>query len=136
MPIRFTVVLLAALLATDGWAKSGSHGSGSHAGVRARSGGGFSPHHGPPHHHRSHAFFFFGSSAFVGGPFWRPYYPPYYYGPDYAARSEPPQVYVERFNGQPTPQTQGEIFCPGAGAYYPAVTQCPGGWQRVIRPEG
>ena len=133
MAIRKTMLLVAgavaALVASDGSAKSGSH-----AGVRARSGGGsFSPHHSF-HHHRPHAFFFFGSA--FGGPFWRPYYPPYYYGPDYAARSEPPAVFVERFDGVPTPQTEGEIFCPSAGAYYPAVTQCPGGWQRVIRPEG
>ncbi len=112
-----------ALTAGESWARSGSHAS--------RSGGGGS-HRGFHHHH--HGVFFGG--FFIGAPFWGPYYPPYYYGPDYAARSEPPKVYVERFDGQPTPQTQGEIFCPAAGAYYPAVTECPGGWQRVIRPEG
>ena len=107
----------AALAADAGWAR-----------------GGASHHQGFHHHHHGHRVFFGG--FFVGAPFWRPYYPTYYYGPDYAARSDAPKVYVERFDGQPTPQTQGEIFCPGADLYYPAVTQCPGGWQRVIRPEG
>ena len=114
----------AALAAGDGWARGGAH---------ARSGGG--SHHGFHHHrHGGHGVFF--SGFFVGAPLWRPYYPTYYYGPDYAPRSEAPKVYVERFDGQPTPQTQGEIFCPAAGLYYPAVGECPGGWQRVIRPEG
>jgi hypothetical protein len=119
----------------EAWAKSGSHGSSSHSGGARAS---FAAHPHSFHHHRrgSRTFVFFGSSAFFGGPFGYPYGPPYYYGPDYAASSEPPQVYVERFDGQPTPQTQGDIFCPGTGAYYPAVTECPGGWQRVIRPEG
>ena len=119
--IACVLAACAVLAGGDGWARSGSHGGASHH-------SGFHPHH------RGHAVFFGG--FFVGGPFWPYYYPPYYYGPDYAARSEPPKVYVERFDGQPTPQTQGEIFCPSAGAYYPAVTECPGGWQRVIRPEG
>ena len=109
--------------AGDAWARSGSHGSHS----------GWS-HHGFHHHHGTRVFF---GGFFFGAPFWRPYYyPPYYYGPDYAARSTPPEVYVERFDGQPTPQTQGDIFCPGTGLYYPSTTDCPGGWQRVIRPEG
>ena len=136
MPFGKTVLCCAAAFTVaatgEAWAKSGSHGSGSHSG-RAGAAAHHSFHH---HHHRgSRTFVFFGTSAFVGAP-WYPYAPPYFYGPDYAASSEPPQVYVERFDGQPTPQTQGDIYCPGAGAYYPAVTECPGGWQRVIRPEG
>jgi hypothetical protein len=119
----------------EAWARSGSHASGSHSGVRASSGGGsVSPHHF--HHHRSRSFVFFGFGAPFGYAYGYPYGPPYYYGPDYAARGEAPKVYVERFDGQPTPQTEGEIFCPSEGAYYPSVTDCAGGWQRVIRPEG
>ena len=58
-----------------------------------------------------------------------------YYGPDYSEpHYEPPSVYVEKFDGIPTAQTPGEIFCPDQGAYYPDVKQCPGAWQRVIRP--
>lgn len=120
--IAFVVALSAAVAASEGWAKSGAHGS--------RSGGARSGFH----HHHFHRFV--GGTVFLGAPFWGYYYPPYYYGPDYAARSEPPTVFVERFDGEPTPQTQGDIYCPSAGAYYPAVAQCAGGWQRVIRPEG
>lgn len=108
---------LALALASGAWARGASHGSSAHRSYH--------------HHSHGHTRVFFGG-FFFGAPFWRPYY----YGPDFTARSEPPQVYVERFDGQPTPGTQGEIFCPDEGKYYPAVTQCPGGWQRVIRPEG
>ncbi len=63
-----------------------------------------------------------------------PYPPPYFYGPDYSrAHYTPPTVYVEKFEGTPTPQTHDEIFCPDKGAHYPEVRDCPGGWQRVIR---
>ena len=80
------------------------------------------------HHFRGH------SSFFIGGTFW-PFGAPYGYGPVYVVPYRPPpKVYVERFDGTPTPQTRGDIFCPNEGAYYPEVKQCPGGWQRVMRP--
>jgi len=83
------------------------------------------------------------SVIFVGAPFvywswpYGYYYmpPPYYYGPDFVARQEVPPVYVERFDGQPTPETPGDIFCPGENAYYPEVQNCPGGWQRIMREQ-
>ena len=83
------------------------------------------------------------SVIFIGAPFvywswpYGYYYmpPPYYYGPDYVAREELPAVFVERFDGQPTPETPGDIFCPGENAYYPDVQSCPSGWQRIIREE-
>jgi hypothetical protein len=83
------------------------------------------------------------SVIFIGAPFmywswpYGYYYlpPPYYYGPDYVAREELPAVFVERFEGQPTPDTPGEIYCPGENAYYPDVQDCPSGWQRIIREE-
>jgi hypothetical protein len=58
-------------------------------------------------------------------------YPRPYYGYAPAAAAESP-VYVERFPGEPTPQTPDLVFCPSRGAYYPDATDCPGGWQRVI----
>jgi hypothetical protein len=119
----FVAALLGGLSARDAFA----HGHGGHGGHAFAGGtrGGF--HH---HHFHGRATFFF------GGAFWPYYPPPYYYGPNYAMpHYEPPTVYVERFDGNPTPQTQGEIFCPSAGVYYPEVKQCPGGWQRVIRPQ-
>ncbi len=109
----------------------GGHGSG---------GGGHGSGAGGGHHHH-HARFHGG--GFVGAPFWSPYYPcpyyyygppPYYYGPDYGLpQYAPPSVYVEKFEGMPTPETQGEIFCADRGAYYPDVQDCPAGWQRVFR---
>jgi len=124
--VRIAILAAAALTiaaAPDGaWArKGGGHGSGAR--------GGF--------HHHHHARFYGG--FFVGSPFWYPYYPyyyappPYYYGPDYSnPQYDLPTVYVEKFEGTPTPETQGEIFCQDRGAYYPDVKDCPGGWQRVF----
>lgn len=116
--VRIAILAAAALtiaVAPDGaWAgKGGGHGSGAR--------GGF-------HHHR-HARFYGG--FFVGSPFWYPYYP-YYYGPP-PYYYGPPTIYVEKFEGTPTSETQGEIFCPDRGAYYPDVQDCPGGWQRVFQ---
>jgi hypothetical protein len=109
----FTIAVLALAVATDdAWAR-GRSGARSH-------------HH---HHHRS---------IIIGAPFMYPYpyYPyPYFYYPlplPYAA--EPP-VYVEKYSGTPTPETQDSIFCPNEDAYYPEVKDCPGGWQRVIPQE-
>ena len=78
---------------------------------------------------------------FIGAPFlfwsWPYGYtylpPPYYYGPDYLPQQNLPDVYVEKFEGTPTRDTPGEIYCPSQSAYYPEVQDCPGGWQRVIR---
>ena len=84
------------------------------------------------HHHR-HRTVFVGGTFFVG-PAWYGYHPPpYYYGPTYEATNAQPSVYVEKFEGTPSAES-GEIFCPQAGEYYPDIQQCPGGWQRVIRP--
>jgi len=121
MPLlRLALIALAAVVlafaSNDGWARHGGHGGR----------GGM--HH---HQHHAHSVFFFGLSS------WPYYYfpPPYYYGPDYSeAHYAPPTVYVEKFPGTPTPETQGEIFCPEKGAYYPEVQECAAGWQRVIRP--
>jgi hypothetical protein len=90
-----------------------------------------------PHRHHHHGR----AVIFVGAPFlfwswpYGYYYapPPYYYGPDYVSRDEFPGVYVEKFDGTPTPQTPGEIYCPSKQEYYPDVQDCPNGWQRVIR---
>ena len=110
--LSLAVALAALAFASPGWADRG-HGD---------------------FHHYPYRHFHGGTSFFIGGTFW-PFPPPYGYGPVYVVPYRPPQkVYVERFDGTPTPQTQGEIFCPNEGAYYPDVKQCPGGWQRVIRP--
>ena len=129
-----TAVLAAAAVSivaapNGAWAgkRGGGHASGAHS---SGAGGGF--------HHSA------GGGFFIGAPFgyqYYPYYPyyhyappPYYYGPDYGKpRYDLPTVYVEKFEGAPTPETQGDIFCPDRGAYYPEVQDCPGGWQREFR---
>ena len=134
---RIAVLATAALTivaAPNGaWAGEGGggHGSGAHSsGAR----GGFH------HYHRAR----FAGGFFVGAPFgyqYYPYYPyyvyappPYYYGPDYTKpQYELPTIYVEKFEGTPTPETQGDIFCPDQGAYYPDVKDCRGGWQREFQ---
>lgn len=56
-------------------------------------------------------------------------YPQYYYPPAVAAPVAPP-VYIER-NDAPQSAAYWWYYCAGPQAYYPYVTQCPGGWQRV-----
>jgi hypothetical protein len=97
--------------AGKGSGRSGASGH-SHSGHRSHS-------HAPRHYYRP---------AIVAAPVFlypRPYgyYPaPVYYAPP------PPPVYIE--------QSQDYwFFCPAVRAYYPHVTECPGGWQRVIPNE-
>jgi hypothetical protein len=74
-------------------------------------------------------------------PYAYPYYPEYAYpAPAYAY---PPGVmgsysspaYVERGAAQAAPapaQAQGDwYYCAASRTYYPYVTECPAGWQRV-----
>ena len=92
-----------------------------------------------PRRHRSRAVIFIGAPfLFWSWPYGYAYLPPpYYYGPDYSrAHEDLPDIYVEKFDGTPTPETAGDIYCPSASAYYPDVQDCPGGWQRVIREQG
>lgn len=73
---------------------------------------------------------------FVGGALLYPW--PYSYGfyPLWSDLEPPmPVFYVEQFTGVPTPETGDWIYCPGRAAWYPEVTECPGGWQRVIPQE-
>jgi hypothetical protein len=92
----------------------------------------------PRRHHRGRAVIFIGAPfLFWSWPYGYAYLPPpYYYGPDYLPHQNLPDVYVEKFDGTPTPDTPGDIYCPGKSAYYPDVQDCPGGWQRVIREQG
>lgn len=61
-------------------------------------------------------------------------YPAYAYPPVVVAPSAPP-VYVERdaAEARPAPaQPQSDwYYCAAARAYYPYVSDCPAGWQRV-----
>ena len=77
--------------------------------------------------------------VFVGVPLFSPwYYPPAYYYPP-AVVAQPP-VYVEQggdYPSAPAPQAQQFwYYCNASQAYYPNVTECPGGWQRVAPQPG
>ncbi len=86
--------------------------------------------------HRVHGGGHVRFGVFVGAPlFLPPYYPayypaPYYYYPPAVLAPASPPVYVEQ-NAAAPEQGNYWYYCAGAKAYYPYVTQCPGGWQRV-----
>jgi hypothetical protein len=64
--------------------------------------------------------------------YYNPYYPSPYYYPPAAVVSVPPPVYVEQRMAQAAPQAQGDWFyCAASRSYYPQVSECPSGWQRV-----
>ncbi len=108
------------------------------------SGSAMAQHHG---HGYGHGYGHGGNVRFgisLGFPFYAPgYYPwPYYaypapvYGyPPVAMGPSSPPVYIEQGAAQEAPaqsQAQGEwFFCAASKAYYPYVSECPGGWQRV-----
>jgi hypothetical protein len=120
------VVSIVAALATasllalpdEAWAGRGGgrHGGGKQSGSRS----------GHSHHHVHR-------SVLIGGALFYPWPYSYYFQPLLPEIQEPwPVVYVEQFPGTPTPDTKDWIYCPGKAASYPDVTECPGGWQRVI----
>jgi len=97
----------------------------------------------PVHAHgsraRAHIGVHFGVPLFW--PYWGGYSYPYYYPPyqsNVVVVPQEPTVYVERPDAQAAPGATGYwYYCAGAGAYYPYVRECPGGWQRVApRPPG
>lgn len=67
-----------------------------------------------------------------------PYYYPYrlgydsgyYYGPSYVVPSSPPR-YIEWGDEEVVPAPAYWYHCAKPEGYYPYVTTCPGGWQRV-----
>ena len=76
----------------------------------------------------------------LGVPIYGPaYYPaPYYAYPAYAypplvVEPAAPPVYVERGAAEapPVPPQADWYYCAPAQAYYPYVSDCPTGWQRV-----
>jgi hypothetical protein len=68
------------------------------------------------HHHQ-------GRPVFVGG-FWGY---PYYYYPAYY-----PYPYYDVPLDPPAPADPYWYYCRAAGAYYPYVQACPGGWERYV----
>jgi hypothetical protein len=78
----------------------------------------------------------FGVPLFDPG-YYSPYYaypyPAYPYAyPPVVVQSAPP-VYVEQGAAQtaPAPAPADWYYCPASKSYYPYVSECPGGWQRV-----
>lgn len=81
--------------------------------------------------------------GFYGGPYWGPGWGyPYGYGYGYGYAAPPvvvvpsePRVYVERDAPAAAPSDAGQsqwwYWCPSAKGYYPYVSTCSEGWQRV-----
>lgn len=94
----------------------GYHGGG-YSGGGYRRGGPYSYRHGGPR-------------VFIGGLGWwwgNPY--PYYAAPPVVIQQAPAE-YIQQ---APAPPQQAYwYFCQGAGAYYPYVKECPGGWMTVV----
>jgi hypothetical protein len=70
-----------------------------------------------------------GGLGWWGGPGWwgAPY--PYYVAPPVVI----PESSQEYIQVAPAPQQQAYwYYCQSAGAYYPYVKECPGGWQQVV----
>ena len=105
--VRLVALLLAAAACGDVWAAH--HGSGS----GGRHGG-----------HRSRTL------VVVGAPWFAWYAPGYYHAPVSTVVLEPPPVYVQR--SETAAQLGYWYYCRASGAYYPYVTQCPGGWQAML----
>ena len=119
LAVNFFVVLAAvSLIALPdlAWGRGGGHGGGGHSG---------GSHSG--HHHHGYGAVFIGGALLYPWPYSYGFYPLW-------DDLEPlgPVVYVEQFTGTPTPETKDWIYCPAKAASYPDVTECPGGWQRVI----
>ena len=101
--------LALAATALDAQAGKGRGGGGGGGGRGHAASGGSGGHH---HHHHGQ------SRVFIGGSFG--YWPRAYYWPGYS--------YV--------PAVAAPVaywyYCTAAGAYYPYVQDCPGGWELVL----
>jgi hypothetical protein len=118
-------MISAALLLSPAVQAQHMHGSGGHFGGHIASAphnfdGGSGFHHRgfarSFHHHRSFAPFL----VLGGAGFFYPYSYPYY---DYPYAYDSPAYAV--------PQAPVAYYCQSAGAYYPSVTTCDGGWTVV-----
>ncbi len=136
--VAVLILLVFAAVASESAIAAGSHGGSGHGG----SGHGGSSHSGSSHgggYSHGHGV---GVGISFGFPyFWPGYYPGYYAGypygyaypgPAYAYPGPTSGAYVEQDYAQAAPAPQQDwYYCAGSNAYYPYVTECPGGWQRV-----
>jgi hypothetical protein len=87
-------------------------------------------------HHGGARFGFYFGVPMYGPAYYPPYYSPYYASPYYyppAVVTPAPPVYVEQRPVQVAPQAaQGDwYYCAASKSYYPYVSECVSGWQRV-----
>lgn len=93
------------------------------------------PYHGHSHGYYGPRFSF----GFYGAPYWPGYWGPGYWGSSYYYAPPPvvvvpsePRVYVERDQAPAAaPGEQWWYWCASAKGYYPYVSTCSEGWQRV-----
>ena len=116
--------LVAAGYADAALARGGHHG-GFRAGVVVRA----APARIGVPHFAPRARVFIGAPI-VAAPFFYYPRPVYYPAPVAVVPYSPPPQYIE----QPAPQSSSHYwyYCSEAGAYYPYVRECPGGWQQVV----
>ena len=104
---RITWALVVAVLLLAGPALPADAGGGPGGGYRR----------GGPYPYR-----YSGPQVFIGGLDW-------WWGTPYPYYDAPPLVIQQA----PAPPQQAYwYFCQGAGAYYPYVKECPGGWMTVV----
>jgi hypothetical protein len=113
------LVILAAVALVSELAQARGKGS---------AGAGRSGHHSAARHHHHHH-----SRVFVGGVVAAPAFWPWWDYPAYRTVGilpAEPLYYIEKSDEGAS--TGGEWFyCGAANAYFPYVTECPSGWQRV-----
>lgn len=90
--------------------------------------------HGGHHRHFNRSF-----SVVIGAPYWDPFYYPRYYPRAYVPlviERPVPQVYIEQQPSVAVPLAADTgnywYYCSSANGYYPYVSECPGGWQKVL----
>lgn len=125
-------VLAALLLLSFGAPARGGHDGGGHGGWSHAAAGHDGDWHGGARHGggRHHGRFHRGDRAFFALGFWPFLYEPYAYGyPLSDGYYTSPPVYVEQGDEA---QSAYWYYCAASRGYYPYVTQCPGGWLRVV----
>jgi hypothetical protein len=132
---RATKILMAALMGATLAATSVSAAASGYRGGGYRHGGGH--WHGGHRHWHGHVHFGFGGwwpgywGGYWGAPYWGPYWGGYAYSPTVVVQQEP-RIYVERDDvGQAPSNGQWWYWCASAKGYYPYVSSCTEGWQRV-----
>ena len=115
-----------------GWTGGGGYRGGAPGWGGAYRGGG--PY---PYRYGGTRVFIGGGVGWWGGPGWWGYpgwwggasYP-YYYGGQPVVIQQAPTEYIQQ--GPAPPQQSYWYYCQNAGAYYPYVKDCPGGWMQVV----